>query len=686
MKAKKLISSIIMLILIVFTVKGFSNDLLNAYSSENKPAFNERILNDNSDNETDMMLISELEKQHKTALQKQNFEEAKILENQINELLPAVSKYFFPSPDTGIKSVSKKRAESESEGDWLETAGLIQPEGIKYSLYSYRQIDMKYGEDNCLYALINLPSTITYHGSCRVLKSSDFGMTWNNVITILFTNYIGTVSLLVESKQNSNPDSTRIIIFYTTGLHQNEDDMDLAYYSVKVNGTGNQSGIIAYSSSNKFGEICALSDGAFWESPTYFGVVCNVIDNSIGQTSELRFYRTINWGLSWSGTTLNTFNNDRYISADYKEGSPDSVYIAVERKLSATESQIRVLSTPWSPSSNFKTYFLTSALNTKYEKPSLTIKQKGNVDSILLTCTKNNFPVYHFTSNGGNSWFIDATLSTTPGSNKIFTGCSSGRNGNKSFSSCWLSNDGDSLTVRRGVLGNMGASRHKVNTAPCGINAAPVCAVVPAGNLNNTAVIYPGNPSQVYCNQEGLKKLTIKCIPQGFYNSVNNKLNMKDTLKVYLCKMSSPYNVYDSAAAKFDSINFNSVFTFYTLNESSYFIKIKHRNSIEIWSNSYVDFSQVADLSYDFTTDDSFAYGNNEVMIDNTPSRFGMYSGDIDQDGNIDASDIINTYNDVANLASGYVASDITGDRFTDISDLLIVYNNANEGVSVDKP
>ena len=232
----------------------------------------------------------------------------------------------------------------------------------------------------------------------------------------------------------------------------------------------------------------------------------------------------------------------------------------------------------------------------------------------------------------------------------------------------------------------MGQTRYKVNTFQAGIFAAPVCAAVSAGDLNNAAVIYNGNPSDVYCNQEGLKTLFVKGFPQGQYNPVTNKLVTRDTLKVYICKSISPYNVIDSSTGILDSVNLNALFRFYTLNDGSYYIKIKHRNSIETWSNTSVDFSAVANINHDFIVDDQYAYGDNETQVDSSPIRFGLFGGDVDQDGNVDATDIIKTYNDVANIATGYIATDLTGDRFTDISDLIIVYNNANAVVSVEKP
>lgn len=59
-------------------------------------------------------------------------------------------------------------------------------------------------------------------------------------------------------------------------------------------------------------------------------------------------------------------------------------------------------------------------------------------------------------------------------------------------------------------------------------------------------------------------------------------------------------------------------------------------------------------LIYNFTTASSQAYGNNMPLIDAAPVRNGIFSGDINQDGTIDAGDLSLGENDVTNSLSGY--------------------------------
>jgi hypothetical protein len=67
-------------------------------------------------------------------------------------------------------------------------------------------------------------------------------------------------------------------------------------------------------------------------------------------------------------------------------------------------------------------------------------------------------------------------------------------------------------------------------------------------------------------------------------------------------------------------------------------------------------------------------------------SKWCIYSGDVNQDGFIDYSDLLQIDNDSYCYTSGYVNSDINGDQFVDYSDLRICENNSNNFVGVQKP
>ena len=174
--------------------------------------------------------------------------------------------------------------------------------------------------------------------------------------------------------------------------------------------------------------------------------------------------------------------------------------------------------------------------------------------------------------------------------------------------------------------------------------------------------------------------LNLTAFIEGFYNSTSNSM-IADTVKVYLRSTIAPYNQLDSTKGVLSSAGTG---TFYFSNASdgiNYYIVVKHRNGLETWSSSGNSFTAGA-LTYNFSNNSSQAYGNNEKQVDASPLRFAIYSGDVNQDGVVDATDAGAIDNAAFNFATGYVSTDITGDELVDASDAAIVDNNASNFVS----
>ena len=168
---------------------------------------------------------------------------------------------------------------------------------------------------------------------------------------------------------------------------------------------------------------------------------------------------------------------------------------------------------------------------------------------------------------------------------------------------------------------------------------------------------------------------------EGSYNPNSNTMKA-DTVTAYLRNLSPPYIQVDSAITVIDSSG-NASFNFLNAeNGTGYFLVIKHRNSVETWSSAPLTFTSNI-LSYDFTDSSSRAYGNNLQL---KGSRWTIYSGDVDQDGVVDATDTGLIDNDAFGFASGYIDTDLNGDNFTDAGDLSIAENNALAFVGVIRP
>lgn len=178
--------------------------------------------------------------------------------------------------------------------------------------------------------------------------------------------------------------------------------------------------------------------------------------------------------------------------------------------------------------------------------------------------------------------------------------------------------------------------------------------------------------------------LNLTAFIEGFYNSVSNNM-ISDSVKLYMRNSSSPYNKIDSSKGMVSSSGSGSFLFSNAVNGVNYYLEVKHRNSIETWSKTAVAFS-AGSLTFDFSTAANKAYGNNQKQIDTSPVKFGIYSGDVNQDGNADGVDLGLADNDAFNFVAGYVNTDVNGNNSVDATDLGIIDNNAFNFVSKITP
>lgn len=207
------------------------------------------------------------------------------------------------------------------------------------------------------------------------------------------------------------------------------------------------------------------------------------------------------------------------------------------------------------------------------------------------------------------------------------------------------------------------------------------------GDTENGLIISPGSDIQS-CDLGLPITLNIRLIMQGLYDPVTNLLSRKDSMKVFLRYSSFPYSFLDSAVGTIDSVSYSGLYRFYNAPSGTYYLSTRHANSIETWSRPGGE-TLVRDgstFNYDFTTAASQAYGNNMAQVDASPLRFAVFSGDVNQDGTIDATDVSMVDNDATGFVGGNIVTDLTGDYFVDASDFAIADNNAAGFVSAVTP
>ena len=166
---------------------------------------------------------------------------------------------------------------------------------------------------------------------------------------------------------------------------------------------------------------------------------------------------------------------------------------------------------------------------------------------------------------------------------------------------------------------------------------------------------------------------------QGLWSGVTQ---VSDTVKCHLRNSVSPYNEIAVTSAVLNSSG-NGTFTFSTAPSGSYYIEITQRNSIETWSKFPQAVLQGGSYSYNFTTAASQAFGNNLIL---KSGKYCDYSGDVNQDGFVNLTDVITIFNASSVFTSGYVQTDVNGDLIVDLSDITIAFNNSNNFVQKSTP
>jgi hypothetical protein len=114
-----------------------------------------------------------------------------------------------------------------------------------------------------------------------------------------------------------------------------------------------------------------------------------------------------------------------------------------------------------------------------------------------------------------------------------------------------------------------------------------------------------------------------------------------------------------------------------SLNDS-YYIVIKHRNSIQTWSEIPLGFTN-SPINYDFSIAASKAFGDNQIEV--SPGVYALFVGDVNQDEVIDLSDLVEMDTDLTNGTVAYVVYDLNGDGVVDLSDLVAIDVNLTNGI-----
>ncbi|MBK9334381.1 MAG: hypothetical protein IPM96_18715 [Ignavibacteria bacterium] len=113
----------------------------------------------------------------------------------------------------------------------------------------------------------------------------------------------------------------------------------------------------------------------------------------------------------------------------------------------------------------------------------------------------------------------------------------------------------------------------------------------------------------------------------------------------------------ETSTGTIDSVSFLSLFNIMNTASGNYYLAIRHRNSIETWSSILINYIAGNTTNFSFISSSSQAFGNNQIQVNSSPLRYAIYSGDVNQDGAVDITDL--SLIDASYYGTGYLVTDI---------------------------
>lgn len=193
-------------------------------------------------------------------------------------------------------------------------------------------------------------------------------------------------------------------------------------------------------------------------------------------------------------------------------------------------------------------------------------------------------------------------------------------------------------------------------------------------------------------------KVNLKLFLQGYYNGMSTMKNvlynqgevsdplsvLTDYITVELHAAIPPYTVIETTI---DTLKTDGTILCRfpaSVNNMPCYIGIRHRNTLETWSAQPVMIT--AGMSYDFTDDGFKAYGGNQIDVSGNGTVWAFYTGDVNQDENIDLIDLPVLEDDVNNYLFGHYVTDLNGDGNVDLLDIIVIEDNINNYIYSQHP
>jgi hypothetical protein len=123
----------------------------------------------------------------------------------------------------------------------------------------------------------------------------------------------------------------------------------------------------------------------------------------------------------------------------------------------------------------------------------------------------------------------------------------------------------------------------------------------------------------------------------------------------------------------------------------SFYIVVKHRSAIPLWSANPVSLSASTSFSFANNSINAFSDGDPTITPMHTlvSSLYGIWLGELNDDGYLDAVDYASLETDMNLSQYGglyLLVGDLNGDSYADASDYAVFDYNSNQGIYTQRP
>lgn len=200
---------------------------------------------------------------------------------------------------------------------------------------------------------------------------------------------------------------------------------------------------------------------------------------------------------------------------------------------------------------------------------------------------------------------------------------------------------------------------------------------VSSGTFNVSNICGTGNSASVYNVLQGTPKINITLFIEGYYRSGGQMTpvigpGICDSITLELHNSVAPFNTVYSGKSVINTSGFGIFNLPADVFNSNYHIVVFNRNTIKAWSSLPVFIEM--NNSYNFTASASNTFGNNIKNLGD--GNFALFSGDVNQDGQINIADLNEIKNATQLNITGYLINDLTGDYLIESSDFSLIENN----------